>query len=110
MLTSSRKSKGRNLQKWVRDKILELFPELTDKDVRSTSMGASGADILFSQAAVDLLNINVECKSRASIAVYEMYKQAELESKGTAPVLIIKQNHSKPLAVVDAEYFLELLK
>lgn len=110
MKTSSAKAKGRNLQKWARDKILENFPSLTENDVRSTSMGASGEDILFSEAAVSTLGINVECKSRAAINVYSMYEQAAKESKGTEPVLFIKQNHSKPLVVVDAEYFLELLK
>ena len=33
---SSAKAKGRRLQQLVRDKILALFPALTDQDVRST--------------------------------------------------------------------------
>ena len=45
MKTSSAKAKGRNLQKWVRDIILESFPGLEPDDVRSITMGDSGEDM-----------------------------------------------------------------
>jgi len=41
----SAKAKGRKLQQWVRDQILQRFPTLSTDDVRSTSMGASGEDV-----------------------------------------------------------------
>lgn len=41
----SAKSKGRNLQKYVRDKIYEIFPTLEKGDIESTSIGASGVDL-----------------------------------------------------------------
>jgi hypothetical protein len=74
-------------------------------------MGAGGEDILFSQKAGDTLGISVECKSRNSIAVYAFYSQA-LDNcpEDREPVLVVKQNHSKPLVVIDAEYFIQLLK
>jgi len=74
-------------------------------------MGAGGEDILFSQKAGDTLGISVECKSRNSLAVYAFYSQANDNCpEDREPVLIVKQNHSKPLAVIDAEYFIQLLK
>jgi hypothetical protein len=74
-------------------------------------MGAGGEDILFSQEVGDQLNISIECKSRESIAVYAFYSQAADNCpEGREPVVIIKQNHSKPLAVIDAEYYVKLLK
>lgn len=74
-------------------------------------MGASGEDILFSQAAGDQLGISVECKSRDSIAVYNFYAQAvDNCPEDRQPVVIVKQNHSKPLAVIDALYFIDLLE
>lgn len=74
-------------------------------------MGAGGEDILFSQEAGDTLGISVECKSRSSIAVYAYYSQATDNCpENREPVVVIKQNHSKPLAVIDAEYFIQLLK
>ena len=74
-------------------------------------MGVGGEDILFSQEAGDKLGISVECKSRSSIGVYAFYSQAaDNTPEGREPVLVIKQNHSKPLVVVDAVYYLQLLE
>ena len=45
------------------------------------------------------------------MAVYSFYSQAKDNCpEGREPVVIVKQNHSKPLAVIDAEYFVTLLK
>ena len=74
-------------------------------------MGAGGEDILFSKQAGDELGISVECKSRESMAVYAFYAQAADNCpEGRQPVVIVKQNNSTPLAVIDAEYFVTLLK
>ena len=108
MKTASAKNKGRLLQQWVRDQILSRFPSLTIDDVRSTSMGAGGEDIQLSKAARDLFPYTVECKSNARIAVYKFYEQAQAHGKGE-PIVVIKQNRSKPLVIVDAEYFFKEL-
>jgi len=74
-------------------------------------MGAGGEDILFSKSAGDQLGISIECKSRDSIAVYNFYAQAKDNCpEDRQPVVIIKQNHSQPLAVIDAVYFIDLLE
>ena len=74
-------------------------------------MGAGGEDIQFSQEVGDQLGISIECKSRESIAVYAFYSQAADNCpEGREPVVIIKQNHSKPLAGIDAKYYVKLLK
>jgi hypothetical protein len=73
-------------------------------------MGASGEDILLSPAARRVVPLSIECKSRDKIAVYGYYEQAKDNAKGNEPCLFIKQNRSKPLVVVDAEYFLDLLR
>lgn len=109
MKTSSAKAKGRNLQKYVRDRILHYFNTLTNDDVSSRSMGAAGEDILLSQAARKLLPISIECKSHAKYAIYKDYSQASTNAGTYEPLLIIKQNNSKPLAIIDLNYFLELL-
>jgi len=106
--TASAKNKGRLLQQWVRDQILSRFPSLTIDDVRSTSMGAGGEDIQLSKAARDLFPYTVECKSNARIAVYKFYEQAQAHGKGE-PIVVIKQNRSKPLVIVDAELFFKEL-
>lgn len=108
--TASCKNKGRRLQQWVRDRILEQYPTLSPDDVRSTSMGSSGEDVLLSPAARNLMPFSIECKAHASFAVYQHYKQAQGNSKQYEPLLIIKANREKPLAIVDADWLLNFIK
>ncbi len=110
MKTASSKAKGRKLQQHVRDAILEAFPRLEPDDVKSTSMGASGEDIQLSPAARRWFPFSVECKARESIATYAWFEQAKTNAGGHHPLLVIKQNHSKPLVVLDFDTFMELVK
>ena len=110
MKPQSAKAKGRNLQKWVRDLILESFPQLEPDDVRSTSMGASGEDCLLSPAARKLFPFSVECKNVERLNVYEAYEQAASNAGDHEPLLIMKKNRKKPLVVLDAETFIQIIK
>lgn len=110
MKPQSAKAKGRNLQKRVRDGILEAIPDLTDRDVRSTSMGASGSDILLSESAVKQFPYSVECKRRAKIHVYRMWNDTlDNLADNTNPLLVIQQDRSEPLAIITFKHFLELV-
>lgn len=109
MKASSAKAKGRNLQKYVVTAILRVFTSLEVDDVTSRSMGANGEDVLLSPRARKYLPISLECKSHAKYAVYKDYAQAKDNASGYTPILIIKQNNSKPLAIMDLDYFMELL-
>ena len=74
-------------------------------------MGAGGEDILFSPVAARRLGISVECKSREKVAVYGYYDQAQENCPPEREaVVVIKQNRAKPLVVVDAEYYFNLLE
>jgi len=108
--TASRKAKGRKLQQWVRDKILARFPTLELDDVRSTGMGQGGEDIQLSPKARSLFPYTVECKNCERINVYKFYEQACQHTDKGEPLVVLKSNHKKPLAVVDAEFFLERMK
>lgn len=108
--TQSAKAKGRNLQKWVRDLIITLWPELTSNDVRSTSMGASGMDIQLSSLAREKVFFSIECKSNKKNSIYALYKQAVSNKEELEPLLIVKADREKPLAVMDAETFFKLIK
>lgn len=110
MKSQSAKAKGRRLQQAVRDAILGTFPTLEQDDVRSTSMGASGEDVLLSPAARRLFPYSVECKNLAKIAVYNYYEQSKTNCGDYEPLVVIKQNRAKPLAVVDLDHFMELVR
>jgi hypothetical protein len=105
MKISSAKAKGRRLQQWVRDQLLS-HRELSEGDVRSTSMGAGGVDVQLSPAAKALYPFSIECKSKASYAFYKDYEQAVANTEeGTEPVLVVKANNKRPVVIIDAEYF-----
>jgi hypothetical protein len=72
-------------------------------------MGAGGEDIQLSPHARKWVPYQIECKSKGKSAVHTMYEQAASHGKHE-PLLLIKQNRKKPLAVVDADHFFQLLK
>jgi len=109
MKTQSAKAKGRRLQQWFRDLLIEklgVHPE----DIESRSMGAGGEDLIMARAAREKFPMSVECKNQEKVNVWESYKQAEDNSKDYEPVVVIKRNNSKPLVLVDAEYFVSMFK
>ena len=110
MKTQSAKAKGRRLQQWVRDRILAAYPGLSARDVVSTSMGAGGVDVKLSEKAFSGFPYSIECKNKASFAVYKDYKQACEHSNGDGgiPLLVIKANGENPLVVMDAAHFIEM--
>ena len=109
MKPQSAKAKGRNLQKWTRDLILESFPDLEPDDVRSTSMGCGGEDIQLSPAARKKFSFSIECKSVERLNVWDAYEQACANSGNYEPLLVMKKNRRKPLVVMDAEAFVKLM-
>ncbi len=109
MKAQSAKAKGRKLQQWTRDQVLETYNHLEEDDVRSTSMGVSGSDLQLSPLARKSFPYDVECKSLARVGVYRYVDQCN--NRGNAqPLVIVKENRRRPLAVVDAEHFFELLR
>jgi hypothetical protein len=103
---AARKQKARLLQQKVRDLILKYSPSLEPDDVKSTSMGANGEDVLLSPAARRQYPISIECKSRASWAFYKDYDQAVINApEGMEPILVAKANHRDPVVIVSAEWF-----
>ena len=109
MKTQSAKAKGRRLQQWVRDLLIEKL-DVHPEDVESRSMGAGGEDLIMARAAREKFPYSVECKNQEKVNVWESYSQAVENSKDYEPVVVIKRNNHKPLVVVDAEYFVGLHK
>ena len=109
MKTSSAKAKGRRLQQDVIQLLLKYFPELEPDDVINTSMGAGGEDIKLSPKARKCLPVSIECKNVEKVNIWASYEQAKANAKEWEPLLVIKRNRTKPLAVVDLEWFLNML-
>ena len=109
MKTQSAKAKGRKLQLWFRDRLIDIL-EIHEEDIESRSMGAGGEDLIMARAAREKFPYSVECKNQEKINIWESYKQADMNSKVYEPVVVLKRNNHKPLVLVDAEYFVNLHK
>lgn len=107
MKVQSAKAKGRRLQQWVRDKLIEML-DVHPEDIESRSMGAGGEDLIMARAARSKFPHSIECKNVEKLNVWDAYEQAVLNSGEYEPLLIMKKNGKKPLAVVDAEYLIRL--
>lgn len=108
MRTSSAKAKGRRLQQWVRDRLLGAALWLEPDDVRSTSMGASGEDVLLSPRAREVFPIAIECKNVEALNIWKSMAQAEANAGEYTPVLFFKRNRSNTYACLPAEELIRL--
>ncbi len=105
MKTQSAKAKGRRLQQWVRDMLIEhrsVHPE----DIESRSMGAGGEDLIMARDARQKFPFSIECKNQEKLNVWDAYQQATDNSGDYEPILIMKKNGKRPLVVLDAENFI----
>ena len=109
MKPQSAKSKGRKFQQWVRDLLIEKL-DIHPEDIESRSMGAAGEDIMMARSARNLFPFSIECKNQQSVNIWKAYEQAEENSGDYEPIVFLKRNNTKPLVLVDAEYFVELYK
>jgi len=105
--TQSAKAKGRRLQQWFRDLLIEKL-DIHPEDIESRSMGAGGEDLIMARAAREKFPYSIECKNQESVNLWKSYEQAQENSKDYEPVVILKRNNTKPLVLVDAEYFVKL--
>ena len=107
MKVQSAKAKGRRLQQWVRDKLIECL-DIHPEDIESRSMGAGGEDLIMARAARSKFPHSIECKNVEKLNIWESYEQAKANSGDYEPIVVIKKNGKKPLVVVDAEFYIQM--
>jgi hypothetical protein len=107
MRPQSAKAKGRRLQQWVRDQLIEHL-EVHPEDIESRSMGAGGEDLIMARAARQKFPHSIECKNVEKLNVWDAYDQAATNCGDYEPIVVMKKNGKKPLVVVDAEYYIKL--
>ena len=109
MRPQSAKAKGRLFQQKVRDAILKAFPFLHPDDVRSTSMGAGGEDILLSHAARTAFPYSVECKKVEKLNIWEAIKQSKDNCGEHTPLVAFARNNHEPWVAIPMDKFMELI-
>ena len=108
MKTSSAKAKGRKLQQWFANVLVETLG-LDSEDLESRPMGSQGEDIILGRQSREVFPFSIECKNQEAVNVWKAYEQASENCKGYEPLVVIKRNRTKPLVVMDAQKFVELL-
>lgn len=109
MKSQSAKGKGRKGQQEIRDLILSVFSDLVPDDVRSTSMGAQGEDLLLSPKARECLPFSIEVKRRAKIAALRYMDQAKGHGP-YKPLCFLREDHDQWYAIIRARDLLDILK
>ena len=107
MKTSTAKAKGRRLQQWMRILLIEQLG-VDPEDIESRPMGSQGEDLIMARAAREKFPFSIECKNQESLNVWKAYEQAEENSGDYEPIVVLKRNNTKPLVLVDADYFVRL--
>ena len=109
MKTSSKKSKGRRLQNYVRDNLLSAFPSLEEDDVKEAIMGESGEDNKLSPSAKKKIRYSFECKNVERLNMWQAIEQAESNCEDRAPVVVFKRNRSKTYLAIEFDSFVKLI-
>ena len=107
---ASAKAKGRNLQKRVREDLINQLG-IDPKDVLSTPMGLNGCDIYLSKAARDKFPYGVEAKNAERLNFWNAWDQAERNAtnEGLSPILVVHKNGSHVLATIPWQEFLAFI-
>lgn len=108
MRPQSCKAKGRRLQQDVCKMIVESANGLLEKDdVRSTSMGAPGEDVLLSPAARKRFPFSIECKNVEKINIWDAIRQAESQNRNYKPMVCFSKNGEDIYVAVKFKDFLD---
>jgi hypothetical protein len=108
MKISSGKAKGRRLQQWVRTLLIENL-NIHPEDIESRPMGSGGEDLIMSRAAREKFPFSIECKNQESGNVWKAMEQARANAKHYTPIVVMKKNNEKPLVIIDAESFVDMV-
>jgi hypothetical protein len=110
---ASRKAKARRLQQEMVDRLLSIFPDLTERDIRSTPMGVNESDVWLSEEALKRIPYDIECKNCEKLNVWDAIKQSEdrVFKKGTklSSLIVFKRNRSDAHCIISLTELINML-
>lgn len=109
--TQSAKAKGRRLQNYIRDLLLQRFSWLGEGDVESCSMGSSGVDIIMSPLARKTFPISIEAKKTKKTPSRAELEQSRANAYGTTVPAVVWTPHGsgmqKSMIIFDLNDFID---
>ena len=109
MKTSSAKAKGRRLQQQFMQLLIEKL-DIHPEDIESRAMGSGGEDLIMARAARAKFPYSIECKNQEKLNIWAAWEQANGNKGLYEPLVVIKKNGVRPLVVLDAENFLDMIR
>jgi len=107
---ASRKAKGRNAAKALREALLEAIPHLEPGDIAVTPSGVTGPDLYLSPKAQKALPFTFEVKNQEKLNFWDAIKQSEGHpTDDKKPVLVFKRNNQPLRVLISLELFLSLV-
>jgi len=112
----SNKAKGRNLQKWVAEKLSIIsgisWGREDEHEIQSRPMGQAGTDVLLRGEAAKRFPFSFECKSGESFQLVKTIEQARANSKPERPCIIVhkRKKFRNPIVMMDWETFEKLIQ
>lgn len=108
---SSAKGKGRELQKWVAERISKLigipFDQQDDESlIRYREMGQPGTDVVLRDRALKAFPFSIECKSTESFELIKALEQARANQRKGTDWLVVHRSRrlaSTTIAIMDWE-------
>jgi len=105
----SRKAKGRKAQQDVAAKILETFPDLTERDVVSQPMGSNDEDIRLSETAFRKFPYAIEVKAQEKLNIWAALKQSEQPNRNGTPIVMFKRSRSPMYVCLTIDNFFNII-
>lgn len=107
---SSRKSKGRNLQYWVCQKIASIFNLSFDQkndscEIHSREMGLPGKDIILRGEIAKKFPYDIECKNCEQVNLLAWVEQAKKNSAGNWLLVLYNSSFKEKIVVCSWETF-----
>ena len=93
MKQTSRRAKGKKLQRILREKLLSAFPHLHPADIRVAKTGENGEDLKLSRIAKRLIPFQFECKNQEKFKT--LYSFNLLSSETKFPFLRLNKSGTK---------------
>lgn len=109
MLTSSAKSKGRTLQKAIRDRLRKIGAKygLESGDTESRGMGQNGTDVILSPHANEVFGrLAIECKNQETLNVTKIFLDHAAKYPKYIPMLFHKRNKTPILVTMTLDDFM----
>lgn len=112
MKTASAKAKGRRACQELQGILFGAFPELGFNDIRVTSSGATGEDLLMSPLAEKIIPFAFEVKNQENVGLWSSIEQAKKHVKDYRKfwALAFKRNHTPMYVCLELSIFVKLLR